>query len=458
MKWILPIFALLIASCDDKENLCRFPVTISDASPIQFWLSDCDTYNEREVCGVHHKCWCHPWQCGDEIKVQFTDEDETAEYLLQIVRQDAATEEMPFIKQDFNVPTEVTLTFTNPEFEGSLSPWTNRAISFPNVAAPSFTWLGDQATINEVVGGTAEGNSRALSISRGGGVLWPAGTYRVRLTIANGSGLGGANEGGDIRVRVYDAAGTTGSVLLGTYPDLVPNDPGVFYDIEHEFVVGDPFQFMGFQLTLENVSGSTPELITQIESIELIESPTVEMSYGYSTFDASFIPSDLGICSEQIQLKIVRTSGSPDAEVAKSDCIDLKSEQDCTSLIEYSNNRNFAGLIYENTSPATSFKIRVPAIFFHERFPEEDEAMELTTGIQKTSGFVKAQRLFETDYMPYYMHRKLKLIFKHQDILIDNQYWTKEDAYEIQDGDRRWPVKKAKCFLTERNFVQRVVL
>jgi hypothetical protein len=64
----------------------------------------------------------------------------------------------------------------------------------------------------------------------------------------------------------------------------------------------------------------------------------------------------------------------------------------------------------------------------------------------------------DTDYMPYYMHEKIKLVLKHQFVSIYNKEWVKEAAYELSDTDRRWPVTKAKCWITEKEFVHRNVL
>jgi hypothetical protein len=74
------------------------------------------------------------------------------------------------------------------------------------------------------------------------------------------------------------------------------------------------------------------------------------------------------------------------------------------------------------------------------------------------NGTVRKQRQLDVDYVPYYFHEKLKLILKHQLLTVFNRQWVKQEAYEIQDGDRRWPVKKAKCWLSERDFVQRNIL
>src|SRR6187549_1415141 len=114
MRIILLIFALLIAACDEKEPIpCKsVAIQISDANPIQFWPVDCQTYNELEVCGVHHKCWCHPWKCDDEIKTQFTDTDPDAEYSL--VAYDSELAEL--FSSPFN---QSNLFYTETDFEFS---------------------------------------------------------------------------------------------------------------------------------------------------------------------------------------------------------------------------------------------------------------------------------------------------------------------------------------------------
>lgn len=43
----------------------------SDALPVQFWLTSCETYNEKEVPGVFTRCFCAPFNASDEITVQF---------------------------------------------------------------------------------------------------------------------------------------------------------------------------------------------------------------------------------------------------------------------------------------------------------------------------------------------------------------------------------------------------
>src|SRR6478752_6867817 len=125
MNKFLLIFALLIASCDEDHSLPCKPVAIqiSDANPIQFWPIDCDTYNEKEVCGVHPKCWCHPWQCDDEVHTQFTDTDPFEEYSL--AAYDSASDQialLPFVKTD-KFYTDTEFEFSNNVYQSSLSGW-----------------------------------------------------------------------------------------------------------------------------------------------------------------------------------------------------------------------------------------------------------------------------------------------------------------------------------------------
>ena len=69
------IFALLLFGCAKDEENCRtyYLMTISNANPIQFWVNGKLTYNEQEVCGINPACFCQPFNCDDEIKIQVTE-------------------------------------------------------------------------------------------------------------------------------------------------------------------------------------------------------------------------------------------------------------------------------------------------------------------------------------------------------------------------------------------------
>lgn len=174
-----------------------------------------------------------------------------------------------------------------------------------------------------------------------------------------------------------------------------------------------------------------------------------------TVYTAAFSPSDYGYCDDYLQLKIYRGAN----ELYRSDCLHVKNSHDETVLITYSDNKNFASLNYSLVTPDPEFHIRIPATFFHERFPEESEVIELSNSRSiQLNGQVKAQRKLEIGPMPYYMHRKLKLILKHQFVEIDSQDWVQSEAYEIIESNRRFSNKQATVWLDEKDFIMRNVL
>jgi hypothetical protein len=278
MRINLFIFALSLSLIQGvtSTGFCQsHRMTFSDALPVQFWLTGCETFNEYEAEGVHHVCWCQPWNCTDEITTQFKD--------------------------------------------------------------------------------------------------------------------------------------TTGQTLKL-----------VAYDSEDN---------------------------------ELFSENFIEIATG--VYQLSFIPDDEDICDELIKLEVQNSS---DVMLAKSDCLDIKTSHIETTLFTYSNHRNYDGLVYEDQSPDVEFNIRVPSRFFHEDEPEEDEAIELTSSVITTSSQVKTQRLLEVKHAPYYFHKKLRRILKHQSIEAIGKGWKKEEKYQINEGTKTWPLKSATCLLTEDNSVIRNVL
>jgi hypothetical protein len=262
-------------------------MTISDAQPVQFWLVECNTYNEQESDGVHYKCFSAPWNCDDEITIQF------------IANPDTSPE----------LPDEYSLIVIDED--------NNELMSIP------FDYQFD---------GT---------------------NYVFYLT-------------------------------------LIPSD-------------------------------QTPDLCNRLIKLEIFNETTATTE-------------------------------------AKSDALDIQDSHSDTVLINYYNHRNFAGLIYQSTSPDFEFNIRIPAIFYHQRFPEEDETMVLSSSLVSLNGEIKKQKLLDIAYVPYYFHEKIKLVLKHQFVTIENKQWVKQEPYEISEGDRRWPVKKAKCWINQKDFVHRNVL
>jgi hypothetical protein len=171
-------------------------------------------------------------------------------------------------------------------------------------------------------------------------------------------------------------------------------------------------------------------------------------------YQASFIPSFEDIDDEIIQIKVL-LNGSM---VAKSDCLSVKTIQRESFLLRYSNHRDIGGLVFTSQSPDPSFYIRIPCRFAHEQFPQEDTAMELTSSVITTSSQVKEQRKLEVLHSPYYFHFKLIQILQCQTLEMDGWFWKKEEAYTIDEGNKRSILKSATCWLTKKNSVVRNVI
>jgi hypothetical protein len=413
IRSIIRIFALLfLASCVEVTISVFSPcqrMTFSDALPVQFWLSDCDTYNETVPKGVHEACFCQPWQCDDEIKVQFQAEEVSPEATYYLIAKDgdgsilAAIEideietglyAASIIPEDEDIFDEI---LSNPNFEGSLSPWENTG------SGTSWIWDASGAAKFSFTDGE---NSKSLrqSIS-----TQQPGTYYV-----------------EIKGR-FTVSSVTGTLTLAVAQG-----------------------FSSYVFHQQSVTGT--DLIT-------ITLPNEDIS-SLGEFDeirASLTGLTSGIAGDFI-IESYRLVSIGD-DLAKSDCLHIATTQDETELLEYSNGRNFAGLIYQDLSPdPASFYLRVPCRFFHEQFPEEDEAIELTSQVVTTSAQLKSQKLLEVQHVPYYFHKKLQLVLKHQSLTIGGKDYKKEEKYEINIGNKKWPLKSATCLLTEKSSVIRNVL
>lgn len=427
MKRNLLIFALLlVASCDTINDCQHFDVTTSPANPVEFWPIDCDTYNQKELCGVHPKCFCAPWNCSDEIKIQFTD---------------SASDDVNFVVISFPALSSFVSRSTSP----SLPDWSTGAAPFVVLSA-------ETSEILYVDYPFVEGYQYRITVNYT--KLLSSGSLNPRVLL----------------LRVYDddfnflasftevtpTTSTTGQgVLLFTAPEgstkfglesVEGSDATITIDdVTTERSVPDEFSLIIVDENGDDIE-SIPFDVTEVANSSSI------------VYNTSFIPEDLNICDQKIALEIRNTTASPDVTVSKSDCLDIRVSHPCTYLWEYRNNKNILGLVYENTSPAQTFFIRVPMTFRIEEFPEEEEVMELTQSVEVLNSQIMEKKLVEVGYVPYYFHRKLKYILKHQFITIDGQSWIKADEYKILEGNKMWPVKMGEVWLTEKNSVQRAVL
>lgn len=391
---------------------------ISDALPVQFWLTGCATFNEHHAPGVFHKCFCAPWECDDEIRIQFKD-DPSQNYSLEIYDIEDQLLGSASIEETYVGVYEIILNLAedSPDVCDQLIYFQiKRNQGLQGVTLPSFnSWANSGGAGNPWTLG-----STPSYVLTGGGVdsellfvdyaFIPGVTYNVSVQY------------------------TSTAITLGASIGVAITD-GSFVD-----------QFTNGIDVLASVGAGSTDIITFVAT-----SSTTRITVRAKT--DPFSGTTLTLTGTTAQ----RTVGDTEI-VAKSDCLDIRENHEDTILLTFSNHRNFAGLVYQNTSPNTTFDIRIPAIFFHQRFPEEDEVMELSTELATLNGTLRKQRMLDTDYLPYYFHQKLKLILKHQSLSVFNREWVKQEAYQIAEGNRQAPLKKAQCWLSEKEFVHRNIL
>lgn len=461
MRKIITLALLLSFACsEDTEFQCEscIHMTISDALPIQFWLNDCPTYNEKESCGVHSFCWNQKFHCDDEIRLQLTNTEEDQELSLQLLDVDGnMLFEIPFDSVDQNTQTAITpeLQFINTDFQANITGWSSFGGSDRVSSSAGAAWAYSGGAARAFSFSASKTKYFATQRPDNPGLGWPAGNYAVRIT-ANSNG------GSNLNVKVYSMTDGDSQTLITSVSDgVIPND-GDTHIVNVTFTLPIYTSYLAF--SFDGTPATTISL--NVEEMFITSAPNEDTIYSRTVYDLAFTPSELSpeICNEKVQFVIVDNNASP-AEIAKSDFIEFSTELGCTELIKYRNQRNFAGIDYENlyddSSPAEAeyFYLRIPAVFFHQQFPGESEAIELSDSKFITlNGVMREQTRLETDYMPYYLHKKIQLILMHQYVEIDSRRWTKQDAYEIQEGNKRYPLKMAKCWLTERNFVARNVV
>ncbi len=166
-------------------------------------------------------------------------------------------------------------------------------------------------------------------------------------------------------------------------------------------------------------------------------------------WEDSFIPSEEGLCDRQIQLVVAVLAGP----VAKSDCLHFH-DVDCSVLLEYSNSTNFDNLNY-SASPPPTFQLRIPAMFFEEKNPQEQEDLPLSNGVIVTlRSEIQEKTLLDTGYMPNYMHKKLQKVLMHETITIEGTQWKKRDSYD-DNPVKKYNLKRASVWLTKYNSVEK---
>lgn len=431
LKYFL-IFVLFFNGCSDEHELktiCSpFRMTISDAIPIQFWVNGVETYNQKEVCGITPVCFCQPFNCDDEIRIQFQDSDFVSYYLViydsvnneitrllfseiqsDIFQLSFVPNELSICDENIRLDIVPVLQLLNPNIQSSLHPWRSAGNPNPAVAIP-WTFANPGAVASFISVNTTHVFGQPFNpISAN-----VAYSLNYRVTVA--SYVSGTLE---IWAAFSSLSGTT--LFQETTPRVSVASNGV-----HTGTI----------------------VITETSSVDA----ALVVLFGLKAFSSTTGPT--------ITINSLTTDIIDLTTLASSDCIDVRESHDCTQLIRYDNSKDFADIEYTDFSPTAEFYIRIPAIFFHERNTEEQERFE-TSGetIVRLRDEIKVKRLLEVGYMPDYMHRKLLLILAHDTIEIDSETWVRNDPYEkIDPANKRYPLKRAQVLLTQQGYIKRNIL
>lgn len=423
----IAILALLFLSCrEDNEHRQLCIMQFSDAQPVQFWLIECNTFNQQVSDGVHYKCFCQPWECDDEIKIQFTDTGSSTETeaitlpalnLWTSVSTDAAQ-----IPWNLGASPDVTLAGS-----GALSAERSEYLYTEYAFIAGRTYLISVEYERVVNSGASNPRTTTLAILDD--------SYAVQFSESQ-SATG-------VETITIEFTATEDCTGIGFQHNSGANVTITVDTVSGTASIGD-----SFYLSIRDESGN-----------EIMQLPFDSFDNGNTfVYNLAFIPSETSpeICEELVQFVIVdETTGTTRAQ---SDCQDIRSDHPDTILSNYRNHRNIFGLVYEDQSPDLDFNLRIPAIFYHQRFPEVEETMELSTSLVSLNSTIRRQRLMTVDYVPYYFHEKIQLMFAHQFVSIIGREWVKQEGYEIATGNRMNPLKMASIYLSEKNFVMRNVL
>lgn len=576
------LLAVLLFACTYHtiEPCPRMPLIISDSLPVQFWVNGEETFNEKDVCGmVKQDCFCQPFQCDDDFKVQFQSDAGLGYVLAVFAEDDSLVAQFDFeeinegiyqVSFDLNSsPCDQKVKFVIQEVSSLGQTWTSFELAanggWSGVAYGNGVFvtvrnsnLGDQVMISNdgeiwetrpgptVAGvhawtdvtfgnglfvavcaasvsgdhvmtstdgetwvvrntddrdlyGVTYGEGLFVAIAQNGtgdrvitspdgitwtlrssaaDLLWTDITYGEGLFVAVAySGTGNrvmTSPDGIIWTSQTSAADNSWTSVSygngwfvavsadGTNRVMRSND-GIIWTNHAAANNNNDWSDIAFGNGVfvavapkAGSSGSTDLIMTSTDGASWVSRTNpAQRDYSSVTYGEGYFialsNSTLGSGTTNGAIK----SYTDFTEVATSDCIDVRESHDCSILIEYENTSDFDGIAYEDGSPGPSFQLRIPAIFFEEENPQEQEDLELSNGVIVTlRQTIVEKRKLETGFMPNYMHRKLQKVLMHDSVYIDGDYWKKRDAYDTSPV-KKYNLKTAEVLLTKYDSVEK---
>lgn len=432
MRYIIYLTLFLFACAEDPEpqkQECELMI-ISDSNPFQFWL-DGKSFNQLQICGVNPKCYCAPWLCDKEVRLQ--------------VKQTGISSDEDVTLQILDDSDSVLHTLT---FDKNESP-----------VSDSFDTSDVAAFSQEQDGGTYSWSGAYSTVINGGGptIIFsyikyvPVNTntlVRVTVNYEHEVLSGTINGGTTLSVALYDADfNVIDSHDINTGTGNTSGNPTFDLDPEGEQVV-----YLGFRHYVSSAFSCTSRTLVDALTIETNLYPEKII------YDLSFVPADLSpeLCNKKVYFKVIGD------ENRFTDCIDIRTSfpEKCLTEITYSNTKNFDNIEYEDVTPQPVFTKIVEAQFWKENNPQEQEDSVLSNGqIITRRSEIQEKTLLELGYLPNYEHKKIQKILMHNYVVIpdvsgDEIQWKKRDPYETENIDR-FPLKKASVWLTKYDSVEK---
>ncbi len=428
---ILLFIFVLSFGCQAENTKLKSPffVTISDGNPVQFWVNGVETYNEKEIGGMFSKCFCQPFECGDEIRTQFKDNTRSL-YSLSIADEDHGILDTFSFTQVTSGVWENTLS--------NLDSYCDRELILSIIDPNGGTTIVPPTSMTDEGHGTTNWVKSPTQLSKAAtGSPQTVGAYQI-LNLPSGTTITFS-----ITITV------TGTFTVGAMAVTL-----VIYDGD-KYAGGTPI--VSYSTGTDTTNFPTGDITPGSHVVTITLTPNTNSQRMYIDSNMQSTPSSASLT---ITIPSNRILYVPTASIlAKSDCLNVADVQDETVLINYSNHRNYAGLNYSDISPDPDFNLRVPAVFFEPSFPQEQEVIELSDSkLLQLNSEIKQKRLLQIKQAPTYFHKKLIIALTHQFVYIDGQYWVKNDSYDIVNGNKKYPLRQAICYLTERDTIDRNVL
>lgn len=392
---------------------------ISNANPIQWWLPEIASFNNKQEIGIEHKDYCMPFNLEDTVRDQFREEtdlridlvgydvDEEEALILNYEEIQTGIYEVNFIPQDEDIE-EQCLNFKRiVRVVGIIGSATDSGYAQNATADNDWSLVSDPPGVNFNVAPNATKFSEHLYKAITPYVVGQE--IIIRSIINYAIGLGSGGQTADLLVNIHFLDGAFSVLethnILSILGSIIGG--GGSNDVTNTLTIPVGTVYISIK-TICAAHGGFTNLNAGVTITHFLDS-TIILGY--------------------------------------SDCIDFKENHAKTRLLSYSNDIEYAGLDYTDEQ---FFNIRIKSKFYEPRGPEENESESLSDGTtQKLSSSTKEQKLLELFDLPPYMHKKIQLALQHNTIYIDNQAWVKEEAYEPGGLiHERYPFFDAKVYLT----------